>query len=274
MRGATITNSTVNKVVSSVNYTIKLTIEGIKVMKSICFTIALNGYAHTFRDCISSQRTYCREQHFELWTIKSLPWRITSRQCAWLKVEIMRGLLSAGVDSIAFIDADCEIRPHTPDFNGTFEDNQMMMARGKSGRLNSGVIFARNDDRVIAFLDRLISESDNSVSTEDATLYENGHFIRYSRDVDFIGSLSHKQWNNNSILDPDSFIQHYSGGELRRHHKLVRQNPRDRALDFFANSASNLRSRLKPDIINQPISEFLAIARDHFEPQYSKLSES
>jgi hypothetical protein len=188
---------------------------------------------------------------------------MTPRQCAWLKVEVMRGLLVNGATHVGFLDADCEFRPHAPPFEGEYADGiSLLMALGKSGRLNTGIMFGRSKSELLDFLDMLISKSDLEVPKEDRTAYENGHFIHYGKSARLIGLLDHQKWNNNSCMDSHSYVQHYSGGELRRwwdsNKKCTYAIPAKDDAD-------------KEDIINMPIYEFLQLARDHLSSKYPEL---
>lgn len=228
------------------------------VERAICFTIALNGYDQRFKECVESQKRYCLRYGYKYLEITHLPWTVSPKQCAWLKVEILRGLLACGFQEAAFLDADCEFRPHTPRYDSVYTDGKdLYMALGKSGRVNSGIIFARNSDSVREFLWELIEKSDMPVPKEDSTAYENGHFIHYGRGNEFIGVLEHWKWNNNTALDPMSYVQHYSGGVLRRWWD-------DQKGQLQVPGAADKSG--KPDLSAVPVSEFLAIARDYFEP--------
>jgi hypothetical protein len=238
--------------------------------RGTCFTIALNGFADTFAECIDTQRAYCARHGYTYLVFDRLPWKITARQSAWLKVELLRGLVSAGEGgAVAFLDADCEVRAHTPAFESAFSDKPLMLAKGKSGRLNSGVIFARRARVVRDFLDLLIQNSDESVPEESRTRYENGHFIHFGAQSDIIGLLDHAVWNNNSKMDEESFIQHFSGGDLRKLFMRERA-PLPTRVDGVKGYIHRFSEGLKPDRQDLAISSFLELARRQFEPSYLK----
>lgn len=230
---------------------------------SVCFTIALNGYGEHFRDCIRTHERYCLRYGYTYWRITDVPWAMSAKQCAWLKVEVMRGLLSAGAAHVGFLDADCELRPHTPPFENEYKDEtKLLIACGKSGRVNSGLLFARPGEDLCDFLELLIEKADFEVPKEDATTYENGHFIHYGRGVDFIGILEHKKWNNNSVLDYNSYVQHYSRGNLRRWWDANKAVTRPKA-----ECAGN-----KVDVTGLSVREFLAAAREHLKHRYAEVA--
>lgn len=244
-------------------------------LKPVCFTIALNGYDEIWAPCLATHAAYSARHGYVELVINDLPWAITPRQAAWLKVEIINGLLGAGVPLLAFFDADCEIRPFAPDFRGLFEDGtSLMLAPGKSGRINSGVVFAKNTPGLRDFIQLLISKADQPVATEDATAYENGHFIHYGRHFGELGRIEHRLWNNNSALDATSYVQHYSGGDLRRHYEAAHRNrvsTKRSAHDYHERQAM---AGAKPDLGSLQISEFFDSARDYLNSLYARVKSA
>ncbi len=240
-------------------------------MNTICFSIALNGYGSVYRRCLASQADYSRRHGYRFWVIEDVPWRIKAAQCAWLKVEILSGLLKVGADYAAFFDADCEIREHAPRFETEFQPaSTMLLAPGKSGRINSGVIFAKHDPSSISFLDTLVANAHVEILKPDAAPYENGHFIHFGRAFARLGYIDHRTWNNNSAYDEVSYVQHYSDGALRKLHES-RPVPRaERAKRLVEGYARKLRNRSRPSLEHLPIREFIELARRHFEAEYTR----
>ncbi len=235
-----------------------------KDRRRACFTIALNGYEDVWRGCIDSQREYWRKHGYSSLLINEVPWAITPRQAAWLKVEIMRGLLARGFD-VAFFDADCEIRGHTPPFESVFSDEGVIcLAQGKSGRLNSGVVLLANSERSIEFIDLLLEKADIPVPKADKTAYENGHFIHYSRDFPGVQVLEHRLWNNNSVFDEESYIQHYSGGVMRdayeSEHGITLTMKKASEEHHQREKANSAREDLSP----MEISQYVKVVREAF----------
>lgn len=235
----------------------------------VCFTIGLNGFDEKFAECISSQQRYCLRYGYKHWCISDVPWELTAKQCAWLKVEILCSLLRAGARRVAFIDADCEIRPHAPDFLSILADGGMFMAPGKSGRVNSGVIFASNDIEVVTFLEHLLENADIDVPKESQTAYENGHFIHYGRNMEFIGLLDHKKWNNNTCIDRASYIQHYSGGDLRRYWEGQKSKMKTKTSIWNGRKEAALKE--KEDLREKSVRYCLGRMHEHFKPIYTTL---
>jgi hypothetical protein len=188
--------------------------------KVLVFSIALEGYSGLFKPCIETQRAYCKAHGFTYILVDKSPRTLLPTEAAWLKIFLLREVLKAGYKWVAFIDADCEIRPHTPSFREYFEEygtNQnIFLANGFSGRINSGVIFMKFSVEALDYLDTVIKNGDHPVSEEDKAPYENGHMIAYGKNNPNIHIIESKKWNNNSRPDKNSYIQHYSGGILRQ----------------------------------------------------------
>lgn len=190
-----------------------------KVYKVIVFSIATGGYDKLFEKFILSHRQYCERYNYEYVLVKKSPRKLLATEASWLKVYLIKAALEVGYEWVLFIDADCEIRPHAPAFINEFNtvlDKSIFLAPGRSGRINAGVIFARNTTSAIRFFDQITSNADKKIPDEDSAAYENGHFIYFGKNSKDVFLLEHKLWNNNSNFDSQSYIQHYSGGPLRR----------------------------------------------------------
>ena len=207
----------------------------------LVFSIALKGYSTIFRNCIRSHQKYCKRHGFQYVCVKRSPGALSPSEAAWLKLFLLREALAKNYNWVAFIDADCEIRDHAPSFNRTFRkfpvDKSIFMAKGFSGRINSGVIFMKKQPGAIDYLKKVIENGDNAVPPEDEALYENGHMIHYGKNDPNIRIIEFAKWNNNRELNPESFIQHYSGGILRMGY--INDRPFVRFYNFL------LRSRKK-----------------------------
>jgi hypothetical protein len=119
-----------------------------------------------------------------------------------------------------------------PDFiqhlDNLSQSHAIFMAPGFSGRINSGVIFVRNHPDGINFLSTILENADREISDPaDAAPYENGHFIHWGKGNQSIYLLEHDLWNNNSHLDANCYIQHYSRGKLRDDYLASRVNARN-----------------------------------------------
>lgn len=196
---------------------------------TLLFSIGLNGYDKLFRNCIKSQKAYSTKFDYKYILINRAPQKMSGQKAAWLKIYLLREAMELGYKWIAFIDADCEIRQHTPDFRKYLEnldtDASTFMAHGFSGRINSGVIFMKNTIESKAYLDEVINNRNNPVPEEDKAPFENGHMITYGKNNASVKIIDNTLWNNNIKFDPESYIQHYSGGKLRP--LYLRQQPLD-----------------------------------------------
>ncbi len=188
-----------------------------KQKEILVFSIALGGYSSLFRECIKSQKDYCQRHDFEYLEIKKSPIKLQPEEAAWLKLFLLREALKCPYKWIAFLDADCEVRPHSPSFVSLIKETgkSIFMGHGFSGRINSGVIFIKNNSESFSYLDTVIKNVHIEVPDEDKAIYENGHMIYFGKNNPNIQIIDSKNWNNNIYFDPESFIQHYSGGILR-----------------------------------------------------------
>ena len=189
------------------------------MQKTLVFSIALNGYSHLFKECIESQKKYCQKFDFHYSLIKKTPYPLTNTDSAWLKLYLMSEAAKMDFEWILFIDADCEIREHCPDFRKFMAQSNskasIFMAHGFSGRINSGVIFLKNTLPAVSFLNKIIKHRYDEVPADDKALYENGHVIHFGKNNPDVEIISNRLWNNNIEFDEKSYIQHYSGGILR-----------------------------------------------------------
>lgn len=241
--------------------------------KVLVFSIALEGYEHLFRSCIQTHMDYCKLHQYEYVLVNQAPRRLCPSEAAWLKIPLMKAALEGGYEWVAFLDADCDVRSHTPRFsqylNSLDKDKSIFMAPGLSGRLNSGVIFARRQSSSLAFLDTILMDVDDKVPPEDHAPYENGHIIHHGKNNPAIYMLEHQLWNNNSKLNRESYIQHYSGGPLRRWYRenrapVERQSYFESLLQKVARKFSIERFSAKPQAI--PASQSI----DELMPYYQK----
>lgn len=183
-------------------------------MKTLVYTIAQNGYATAFLPCIASQRAYAKRIGAD-YVVITKPRRVTNTALsAWLKIPIMQRALKAGYDWVVYIDADCEVKSNAPNITEFFatEKEEILMAVGRTGRVNSGVIFARNGNKSRDFLDQVMQSATQSIPEEDrASLkYENGNVIYVHRVNGGVGVIG-PEWNNASDPEMDDYIRHYTG---------------------------------------------------------------
>jgi len=186
----------------------------------LVFSIALEGYSRLFRRCLETHKRYCNRFEYDYVLIDEAPRSLRPAEAAWLKIALMSAALKSDkYNWVAFLDADCELRETTPDFSHTFNEREesIFMAPGYSGRINSGVIFAKSSIDSVRFFQQVIDASDSEVPEEDQAPYENGHMIFFGKKSPDVQLIDRHKWNNNSVLSKESYIQHYSNGKLRSH---------------------------------------------------------
>lgn len=206
----------------------------------LIFSVALEGYASIFQDCILTQHEYCQKQNFKYLLVDQAPRKLEPFEAAWLKVFLLRSALKGDYEWIAFLDADCEVRSHTPSFVKEFEKQEgksVFMAHGFSERINSGVIFIKNSKGAQDYLEKVINNGNKEVPDEDKAPYENGHMIHYGKNNPYVHIIDFGKWNNNRIFEKQSYIQHYSGGKLRK--------------EFLIGSSTKERKQKHPTILER-----------------------
>ncbi|NAZ86843.1 hypothetical protein [Kineococcus indalonis] len=187
---------------------------------ALVFTVALNGYASAYADCLRSQRSYARRIGARYVAV-TRPFRVEQpAHAAWLKIPLLLGALRAGYAWVAFVDSDARVREDAPDFRTAIEGaGRTHMARGRSGRLNSGVIIAENGADSTRFLEELMASTTRPVPEEDRAdlKYENGNVIHVARTTGLVSELP-LEWNNTHQPQLADHVRHYTG-PLRAEHR-------------------------------------------------------
>jgi hypothetical protein len=188
-----------------------------KIMcRPLVVCVALEGYSKIFDRCIKTQRQYSDRYGYDYLLVERLSRSVTPEEAAWLKIGIIIRALDKNRPWVATFDADCEIRPQTPRLESLeAHGKSVYIANGFSGRLNSGVMIVSNHEDSKTLFTRILAHAGGSVPMECRAPYENGHVIHFATGHSAVQSLEHARWNNNSQLDSDSYIQHYTG-PLRR----------------------------------------------------------
>jgi hypothetical protein len=185
---------------------------------TLLFSIALNGYEQVFRECIASQAEYARKHGYRYVAVTKPRGLLAPADCAWLKIACLQKALEAGHDWVCYIDADCEIRENTPAIETLAAAGKYLyMAKGFSGRVNAGLMVARNSGEIRKMIATIMDAADRTdLPEEDRAPYENGHVIHYTRDSEILEIIDGR-WNNNIEMDLDDYIRHYSG-KIRQHY--------------------------------------------------------
>jgi len=205
--------------------------------KTLLYTVALNGYGTSYKAAIRSHEAYARRIGAD-YVCVTKPFVHDPAIAAWLKVPLLAAGLSAGRDWVGYIDADCVVRTKAPDFRtdvpaGT---TNLYLAEGRSGRVNSGVIFAKNSPESRSYVARILDSMTEPISAEDRAglKYENGNFIFIDRTVARADRLP-LTWNNTFDASLDDHVRHFTGD--------LRATYRRSALDTYLGKAQKLFAR-------------------------------
>lgn len=192
-------------------------------MSDLVFSVALNGYDQGFKRCLRSHLAYAHSIGADQFTAVR-PTVSDPAFAAWMKLTLTERALADGYSRVAYLDADCEVRAGTPHFAEVLDkaERPIMMAEGRSSRLNSGVIFARQDPRALLWLREVIGSATQPIPAADrANLrFENGNVIAVERRVQGVSVLP-TEWNNTFDPDLDDYIRHYTGPLKAGYHRTV-----------------------------------------------------
>lgn len=217
--------------------------------KVLVFSIALIGYDRIFQHCINTHRAYCKRHGYDYVLIDKFPGIPDKEESTWLKISLMIEALKGKYDWVFFIDADCEIREHTPKIESLkIKDKYLYLSPGHSGFINAGVLIANSSQESINFFENVLDSAGKSIpellipELSGLAWSENPNIIHYAKDNYSVFLLDHHSWNNNSIWSVESYIFHYSGGTFR---------------DFYLSKYSNKIDKLVGNIKNKIYSFLL-----------------
>jgi hypothetical protein len=184
--------------------------------------MGFNGYQWAYRRNIGTHRAYAARHGYDY---QCVAWPAFTRllmECAWLKIPLLWGALRAGRPWVLYLDCDIEVKPGTPAVETLFEPGKTLyMVNGFSGRLNSGVMLARQDPALEELLRTILSNAQNPVPPEDDVGWgENGHVIHYAKNFPGLKILA-TAWNNNQDPALADHLRHYSAGPMRRHYRFT-----------------------------------------------------
>lgn len=181
----------------------------------LIFTIALNGYEYLYKKNFISHENYAKKYGYSYICVKKPGLTTLGIECAWLKVALMIRALRNGYRWVIFLDADTRVSEDTPAII-TLEKHRksLYVAKGYSGRLNSGVLIAKNCFQVLKYFEQTLSHAEMPLPAEDDVGWgENGHLIHFASQRYFVHYLD-QRWNNNVDQALDDYIRHYSYGPL------------------------------------------------------------
>ena len=178
-------------------------------LKVMVFSVAVNFYEKIFHRNIVSHRHYAARNDYDYYCFNSEQILDVS-VAAWLKIVLIKEWLALDYDLVMFVDADCHINDSAPKVLEILKpDKSIYLAKGFSGRVNSGVMILLNTLDSKQFIATLLENCEKNV--EGADWGENGHVIYYSVNSPCLEVID-RRWNNNTYLKLDDFIRHYCGG--------------------------------------------------------------
>jgi hypothetical protein len=182
--------------------------------KILC--VADDEYIKKYKPCIESQIEYAKRTGYQHVLISG---EKESRNWKRSKIDELMTLLETTSDDVILIDADCLIKDSCPKFTTFVNDQSIYYANGKSGRLNSGFLYFKNDQNSLNFLYDLkeklkltIPRGKGYFVTKEG---ENGHIIwlkdEYKKSGKDIFQEIPRLWNCSSpSLKEDAYILHFT----------------------------------------------------------------
>ena len=207
----------------------------------LVLSMALNGYQIIYKDCLQSQKDYADRFGFDYVAISRPYFTRLWMACCWLKLVLIQSALENGYPWVLFVDSDAEIRSWCPDFRSLSKPGKSLyMANGSSGRVNSGVIIAKNEISTIKFFSQVLDHFGMKLPIEDRVTEwgENGHIIHFSKGQSFLEILP-SDWNNSLVPESQDFIRHYTG--IMR--QFYRPNPFAKTLLKFVQLMEKMKNK-------------------------------
>lgn len=187
----------------------------------IVLCIASDNYKLKYLPCIESQEKYCNRMNYT-YTLVSGP--DDSRNWKRAKVEELSSIINITDDDILLIDGDCYIKDICPPIDFLTEDKSIFYVNGKSGRLNSGFLYFKNNSYSKDFVKELLEKLNDPVPRGHGYFVtsegENGHIIWLKDEWENRSNDVFKEipnlWNcSRKSCKKDAFILHFTN-DLRR----------------------------------------------------------
>ena len=191
----------------------------------IILCTASDDYIEKYKPCINSQIYYCKKNNYEY---KLVSGKKEERNWKRSKIDELINLLETTSNDVLLIDADCLIKENCPQLEKFLNDKSIYYANGKSGRLNSGVLYFKNDSAALDFLKDLKEKLKYSVPRGKGYYVtkegENGHIIwtkdEYEKSNKNIFQEISKKWNCSSpALKDKAYILHFTNDLKKEIHK-------------------------------------------------------
>ena len=179
--------------------------------------VADNEYIKKYKPCIDSQQTFCNRNNYKYNLIQGAP---ESRNWKRTKIDELSNLLNNTNDDVCLIDGDCYIKDNCPTLDRfLIEGKDIFYAKGRSGRLNSGFLYFKNNVRTRAFVKELQEKLKLPVPRGKGyfvtTEGENGHIIWIKDEWELSGKNIFYEisfhWNCSSPkLKETAYILHFT----------------------------------------------------------------
>lgn len=179
----------------------------------LIFSSGLNNYDRIYQQCIKSHQDYANKFGYD-YRLVNKPQTASITASAWLKIPLLIKALEENYEWIFYIDADCKINSAAPALEMlAVENKSLYMAKGFSGRINSGVIIVKNSEQIKNLFKTIYLHCNENVPY--AEWGENGHIIHFAEAWQGLQILDRK-WNNNANPELQDYIRHFSaGGPMR-----------------------------------------------------------
>lgn len=183
----------------------------------LVFDIALNGYHFFYRKQLKSHARYAERIGAAYVNVSRPYFSLLGVECCWLKLCLLKAAIERGYEHVLFLDADAYVQPSCPDIRDvTAPNNAFYMAKGYTGRFNSGVVLAQQHKATLPFLNQLLASRFQAIPLRDSVGWgENGHIIHFAKNTDFIGTLA-VEWNNTYDATCNDYIRHFNFGPMRQ----------------------------------------------------------
>jgi hypothetical protein len=188
----------------------------------VVLCIASNNYKLKYLPCIESQKRYCNRMDY---TYKLVSGADDSRNWKRAKIEELCSIINATNDDILLIDGDCYIKDNCPPIDFLKQDKSIFYVNGKSGRLNSGFLYFRNNDYSKDFLVELKEKLNCDLPRDQGYFVtskgENGHIIWVQNEwtksgKDIFQEISF-HWNCSSPkLENEAYVLHFTNNLKKR----------------------------------------------------------
>lgn len=144
----------------------------------ILLCTASDNYIEKYKVCISSQTMWCRKHSY---TYNLVNGTQESRNWKRAKIDELEKLLTTTKEDVCLIDGDCLIKDACPPIDFLNDQKSIYYANGKSGRLNSGFLYFKNNNTSRQFIKELKEKLQHPIPSKKGYYVtkkgENGHII-------------------------------------------------------------------------------------------------